>query len=115
MGQSWIIAKRKPVASTMNPPQALKSLTIEGMVSGKISFAQKKSTRKIVACGIATGDTVASGEQGKDHRRENIQYGLGDQDAVVTAHAGDDCPVDALPLAQNSTTVVTSEPVHNFL
>jgi hypothetical protein len=72
MGQSWIFAKRKPVASTMNPPQALKSLTIEGMVSGKISFAQKKSTRKIVACGIATGDTVASGEQGKDHRREKI-------------------------------------------
>ena len=52
MGQSWIFAKRKPVASTMNPPQALKSLTIEGMVSGKISFAQKKSTRKIVACGM---------------------------------------------------------------
>ena len=115
MGQSWIFAKRKPVASTMNPPPALKSLTIEGMVSGKISFAQKKSTRKIVACGIATGDTVASGEQGKDHRRENIQYGLGDQDAVVTAHAGDDCPVDALPLAQNRTTVVTSEPVQNCL
>jgi len=67
MGQSWIFAKRKPVASTMNPPQALKSLTIEGIVSGKISLAQKKSTRKIVACGIATGDTVASGEQGKDH------------------------------------------------
>ena len=67
MGQSWIFAKRKPVASTMNPPPALKSLTIEGMVCGKISFAQKKSTRKIVACGIATGDTVASGEQGKDH------------------------------------------------
>ena len=65
MGQSWIFAKRKPVASTMNPPQALKSLTIEGMVSGKISFAQKKSTRRIVACGIATGDTVASGEQAK--------------------------------------------------
>ena len=108
MGQSWIFAKRKPVASTMNPPPALKSLTIEGMVSGKISFAQKKSTRKIVACGIATGDTVASGEQGKDHRRENIKYGLGDQDAVVTAHAGDDCPVDALPLAQNRTTVVTT-------
>lgn len=32
---------------------------------------------------------------GEDHRREDIQDGLGDQDAVVTAHAGDDGPIDA--------------------
>ena len=44
---------RNPVASMINPPHALKSLIISGVVSGKITPAMKNRRRNIINCGMA--------------------------------------------------------------
>lgn len=53
VGKFFSFTIRNPVASIRNPPQALKSLIIPGVVSGKIAVAAKNRIRKIITCGIA--------------------------------------------------------------
>lgn len=58
IGKFFSFTIRKPVASIRKPPQALKSLIIVGVVSGKIAVAAKNRIRKIINCGIATIHTT---------------------------------------------------------
>ena len=51
----------------------------------------------------------------KDHRSKEIQDGLGDEDRVVTAHSGIQGTVNSVPLAQNSTMIVTSIVIYSSL
>ena len=48
VGKFFSFTIRKPVASIRNPPQALKSLIMPGVVSGKIAVAAKNRIRKII-------------------------------------------------------------------
>lgn len=51
MGKSSILAIRQPVAIRRKPPTDLKSAIIDGVVSGKMSFASSNSTVKTQNCG----------------------------------------------------------------
>lgn len=65
VGKFFSFTIRKPVASIRNPPQALKSLIMPGVVSGKIAVAAKNRIRKIITCGMAIIHTTIPRLQAK--------------------------------------------------
>lgn len=58
IGNIFNLNIRKPVASIKNPPQALKSKIISGVVKGKINLASKNKRNKRINCGIAITETT---------------------------------------------------------
>lgn len=79
------------------PPQALKSLIMTGVVNGMITPESRNSARKIRA--LRQGNQRYDLTQGacEDHGRKEIQDGLGNQDAVIAADAGNDGTINARP------------------
>ena len=88
------------------PPQALEVADHGRRGQRKNEICQSKEQKE--------NDTLRDGHQrhhradgaGKDGRSEEIQNGLGQQDAVISAEAGQQRPVDAGALAQTSTITV---------
>ena len=65
VGKFFSFTIRKPIASIRNPPQALKSLIMPGVVSGKIAVAAKNRIRKIITYGMAIIHTTIPRLQAK--------------------------------------------------
>ena len=57
-GKSLILAIQNPVANIKNPPQALKSAIISGVVSGRMNFANKNRLEKMTNWGRAIVETT---------------------------------------------------------
>ena len=58
IGKFFSLIILNPVANIKNPPHALKSIIISGVVSGKIIPAHKNKTKKIKNCGIEIIETT---------------------------------------------------------
>lgn len=65
IGKSSSFTIRKPVANMMNPPQALKSLIMDGLVSGTMMPASRYRANRITNCGTAIRETLFSSVQAK--------------------------------------------------
>ena len=65
VGNAFSCMILKPVASMRKPPQALKSLIIAGVVSGKITPASRYSRIMITNWGMPTRETDLPSEQAK--------------------------------------------------
>ncbi len=64
-GKSLILAIQNPVANIKNPPQALKSAIISGVVSGRMNFANKNRLEKMTNWGRAIVETTKPRLAGK--------------------------------------------------
>jgi hypothetical protein len=62
----FILSIRKPVATRINPPQALKSLIIDDSIHTEgILPERKNNSKKMIPCGIAIKETAVPREQAK--------------------------------------------------
>ena len=58
IGNSFTLIIRNPVANIKNPPHALKSAIMSGVVNGIMNFAPKNKQVKMINCGTAMIDTT---------------------------------------------------------
>ena len=65
MGNILTLIIRKPVASIRKPPQALKSLIMEGVVWGMITPPSENRMKKRINCGMAMAETTSPSVQAK--------------------------------------------------
>src|SRR5699024_12013262 len=98
---------RKPVATNSNPPTALKSPIIPGVVNGNIKAAQAASVSCTASNGTAIAETAIPNEQAKISAVKKSRNDLAIKmlgSPVIPSFIAPKIPV---PLAQNNTIIAT--------
>ncbi len=86
VGKARIPHRRKPVASIMMPPQAVKSAIIDGLINAMIKVAAKNRITKTISWGIKITVMIYPSVEAKIAAVKKVEDRLGQQNGRVAGH-----------------------------